>query len=87
MPPNPQELLGRPSFTQLLLNARNQFDVIIIDTPAGGKFADAELIASRAGAALMVARQNKTLLPAATQLARRLQNSGVALVGSVLNDG
>ena|SRR5450830_1509524 len=86
VPPNPQELLGRANFGQLLLTASSQFDVIIIDTPAGGNFADAELIASRAGAALMVARQNKTLVPNATQLARRLQNSGVALVGSVLND-
>ena len=86
VPPNPQELLGRASFTQLLLTASNQFDVIIIDTPAGGDFSDAELIASRAGAALMLARQNKTLVPNAIQLARRLQNTGVALVGSVLND-
>jgi len=86
VPPNPQELLGRANFGQLLLTASSQFDVIIIDTPAGSSFADAEIIASRAGAALMVARQNQTLVPAATQLARRLQNSGVALVGSVLND-
>ena len=86
VPPNPQELLGRPSFSQLLLSACNQFDVVIIDTPAGADYADAEIIASRAGAAVMVARQNKTLVPAATQLARRLQDSGVALVGSVLND-
>jgi protein-tyrosine kinase len=86
VPPNPQELLGRPSFSQLLLNASSQFDVIIIDTPAGADYADAEIIASRAGAAVLVARQNTTLVPAATQLARRLQTSGVALIGSVLND-
>lgn len=86
VPPNPQELLGRPSFNQLLLAASGQFDVIIIDTPAGADYADAEIIASRAGAAVMVARQNQTAVPAATQLARRLQDSGVALIGSVLND-
>ena len=85
-PPNPQELLGRPAFGDLLRMASQQFDVIIIDTPAGTEFADAEITAARAGAALLVARKNKSLVPQANQLARRLQDSGVALVGSVLND-
>ena len=86
VPPNPQELLGRPSFGQLMNLAAGQFDVVLIDTPAGADYADAELIAARAGAALLVARKNTTLLPQAIQLAQRLQDSGVALVGSVLND-
>jgi len=86
VPPNPQELLGRPSFGQLLQQASGQFDVILVDTPSGNDYADAEIIAARAGAALMVARQNITLVPQAAALARRLQDNGVALVGSVLND-
>ncbi len=85
-PPNPQELLGRPAFGDLLRVASQQFDVIIIDTPAGTEFADAEITAARAGAALLVARKNTSLVPQASQMARRLQDSGVALVGSVLND-
>ena len=86
VPPNPQELLGRNAFGALLQSAAQQFDVIIIDTPAGSEFADAEIIAARAGAALMVARKNKSLVPAAAKLAQRLQDGGVALIGSVLND-
>lgn len=87
VPPNPQELLGRPEFRELLGKAAQQFDVIIIDTPSGGDFADAEIIAARAGAALMVARKNQSLMPTVALLARRLQEGGVTLVGSVLNDG
>ena len=86
VPPNPQELLGRASFGQLLMTAAYEFDVILIDTPSGGDYADAEIIAARAGAALMVTRKNQSLVPSATQLARRLQDGGVALVGAVLND-
>ncbi|MFY8042434.1 MAG: chain length determinant protein tyrosine kinase EpsG, partial [Rhodoferax sp.] len=86
LPPNPQELLGRAAFGDLLRIASQQFDVIIVDTPAGHDFADAEITAARAGAALLVARKNTSQLPHAAQLARRLQDSGVALVGSVLND-
>lgn len=87
VPPNPQELLGRPEFRELLVKASQQFDVIIIDTPAGDDFADAEIIAARASAALMVARKNQSLMPNVALLARRLQAGGVTLVGSVLNDG
>jgi protein-tyrosine kinase len=86
VPPNPQELLGRPHFGQLLLTIIDQFDVILIDTPAGTEYADAEIIASRARAALMVARKNKSQLSDAARLTQRLQDSGVAMVGSVLND-
>ena len=86
VPPNPQELLGRPAFGALLRAAAEQFDVVMIDTPAGTDFADAEIIASRAGAAAIVTRKNKSSLPDATLLARRLQDSGVALVGAILND-
>lgn len=86
VPPNPQELLGRPAFGQLLLAATAQFDVVLIDTPSGSDFADAEIIAARAGAAIVVTRANQSLMPQAVQLCKRLQDGGVALVGSVLND-
>ena len=86
VPPNPQELLGRSTFIDLLVRATTRFDVILIDTPAGNDYADAEIIASRVRAALMVARMNRTLVPQTTALARRMQDSGVAIVGSVLND-
>ncbi len=86
VPPNPQELLGRAAFATLLKAAADNFDVVIIDTPAGTDYADAEIIASAAGAAVLVTRKNQTLVPEASLLARRLQDGGVVLVGSILND-
>jgi len=86
IPPNPQERLGRKAFEGLLQAASASFDAIIIDTPSGRDFADAEIISARAGAAVLITRKNVSLLPQAVALARRLQDSGVALVGSVLND-
>jgi len=86
VPPNPQELLGRTAFANLLKAAADNFDVVIIDTPAGTDYADAEIIAAAAGAAVLVTRKNQTLVPDAALLARRLQDGGVVLVGSILND-
>ncbi|AGX87458.1 chain length determinant protein tyrosine kinase EpsG [Candidatus Symbiobacter mobilis] len=85
-PPNPQELLGRLAFGNLLEAANQQFDVVLIDTPAGSVYADSEIIAARARNALMVSRRNATRIPDVIQLAQRLQSSGVELIGSVLND-
>ena len=85
IPPNPLELLNRPSFSQLLGAVARSYDIVLIDTPAALDFADASMIASRVGAALMVARRNETRVAAFSQLARILTGAGVAVVGSVLN--
>ncbi len=86
VPPNPQELLGRPAFAALLREAALDYDAIIVDTPAGAAFADADIVAARAGAALVLARKHASLLPATVAMAERLSQGGVALVGSVLNN-
>jgi chain length determinant protein tyrosine kinase EpsG len=86
VPPNPQELLGRPSFTILLESLIRDFDVVIIDTPAANEHNEAQIIATRAGSALLLAHKNISSIPEMTQLARSLQQTGATVVGSVLND-
>jgi Mrp family chromosome partitioning ATPase len=71
---------------QLLSAASHEFDVVLIDTPCGADYADADIIASRAGAALMVARKNQSGTPSIRLLAQRMQDCDVTLLGSVLND-
>lgn len=85
-PPNPQELLGRPMFESFVDTMSKEFDVIIMDTPAATKYADASIIAIRSGGALVVTRQNRTRLGAAQQLAGGLTDLGVMMVGSVLSN-
>ena len=87
VPPNPQELLGRPAFVETLHRLSRDFDVVIIDTPAGKQYADAQTIAARSGAAIMLARKDRSTLAEISQLAANIQQSGATLVGSVLNDG
>ena len=86
IPPNPQELLGRQSFSRLLMALGDDFDVIIIDTPPASACADAHTVAVRTGAALIVARQDKSSMAELAQFTRSLREFGVTLVGSVLND-
>jgi protein-tyrosine kinase len=86
IPPNPQELLGRQSFSKLLLSLGEDFDVIIIDTPPASACADAHTVAVRAGAAMIVARQDKSSMAHISKFTNSLREFGVTLVGSVLND-
>lgn len=85
-PPNPQELLSRPVFTQLLQRLGEHFDVIIIDTPPAAEYADAQAVAARTGGALMVARKNLSASSMLRDAAASISQAGAVLVGSVLNE-
>lgn len=86
LPPNPQELLTRPAFEVVLTKFASQFDVVIIDTPPAQATADAQVIASKAGSALVLARRNHTGEIALQSTVKSLQDSKVRVVGSVINE-
>ena len=86
VPPNPQELLGQAAFGKILDFAASKFDVVLVDTPPTAESADTQMIAARTRSALIVARKHKSALAATQQLAERLGQVGVNLVGSVLTE-
>lgn len=86
-PPNPQELLARPVFNALMATAAGQYDIVIVDTPAGAETADSQTIAARTRGAVVVARKDRSSAPALQAFVTSLQHSGVAVVGAVLNNG
>lgn len=86
VPPNPQELLGRPLFQKLLADLAKAYNVIILDTPAGDANADAQTIAVRAGGAMIVAHRHHTPVNATRALSERLTGAGALIVGAVIND-
>ncbi|MDR2093823.1 MAG: chain length determinant protein tyrosine kinase EpsG [Azoarcus sp.] len=87
VPPNPQELLARPLLGRMLLQLANSFDVILIDTPPAGSFAESVAIATLAGGALVVSRQDQTRIRALNELYAGLRDAGTAITGGVLNGG
>ncbi|MBB5019582.1 chain length determinant protein tyrosine kinase EpsG [Chitinivorax tropicus] len=86
IPPNPQELLARQLFFKVLQYYQRHFDIILIDTPSYDMGADLELVASRVGGALVVARNSHTKLKVVKSLQSDLVRSGVTLCGGVLNE-
>ncbi len=86
LPPNPQELLGRPVFEVILGHFAQQFSVVIIDTPAACEVADAQILAARADSAIMLARQNHTRQDRFAAAMRQLTQTGGNVIGSVVNE-
>jgi protein-tyrosine kinase len=86
IPPNPQELLARPVFDVILDHFAAQFSLVILDTPAASETADAQILAANAGNALIIARRNCT--PQAKLLAamEMFTDTGVNVIGSVINE-
>ena len=85
-PPNPSELLGRPSLGQMLRELAPKYDVILIDTPASSECSDVQMVAGRAGAALVVTRQNVSHVNQVRDLIGSLTEARAHLVGTVLNN-
>src|SRR5882672_2462250 len=86
LPPNPQELVTRPAFAQLLRRLEPHVAVIILDSPAAAESADAQTLAVRAGAALLVARKNVTRMARAKRVADSVLQAKGTIVGAVYND-
>ena len=85
-PPNPQELLARPTFGVLLERLAEHVDFLLIDTPPAAESADAQTIAARARAALFVLRKNHSRLWRVQAIAESVARARAAVLGAVLND-
>ena len=86
VPPNPQELLSRKSFAELIHKARDQYDVVIVDTPPATITSDAQAVAARCGGALLVSRLNKTRLSDLANVRDQLIVSDVQIIAAIVND-
>jgi len=84
-PPNPQELLSGPALGRFLQEMQTEFDVILFDTPPANACADAQNVAFQAGSAVLLARKDHTRLTDTTNLIRGLSDTGVRVVGTVIN--
>lgn len=85
LPPNPEDLLARPTLSHLLRRCEHDFDVILLDTPAWGDGSSARMIAAAARAAVLLVREGRTAVSEAATATRELRNVNAAVLGVVLN--
>lgn len=85
-PPNPLELLARPLFPKLLEELAKEFEVILLDSPSAAEYPEAQTIAVRAGAALIVAHKNTTRMWRVRGISDTVTHASATIIGTVLND-
>jgi len=85
-PPNPHELLSSRAMQYLLELAREIYDVVIVDAPPVLEYADAQMIAARAGGYVLVTRRHRTRMADVAAVQERLQPCGAVLLGAVVNE-
>lgn len=77
------ELISGPKFKEILREARELFDYVIIDAPPLGIFTDATVLINQADSAIIVVRANRTRYSAIERLLEPLPKE--RLLGVVLN--
>ena len=85
-PPNPLELIERTAFSILLSELLSKFDHVVVDTPSAAYGADASALAARCGAALVIARKDKSRVAALQDLVATLAQSPAKLAGVIMNE-
>lgn len=86
IPPNPSDLLASSVFSVMLSKLKQQFDVIIVDSPCT-VYPEVLNIAANVDRVLMVMRRHHTLISAARDVTMRLAGAGNSgkVIGSVLS--
>ncbi len=84
-PDNPAELLASARFDHVLDSLRQQYDIIIVDTPPLLAVTDPSNVAPRVDGVLLVIRLRKDARPLAAQASRMLETLDAKVIGVVIN--
>ena len=85
IPPNPSELLASDRMRELLLGAQRRFDLVIVDTPPLLAVTDAALVGAMVDGVVFTLHAGRVLRDEARASLDRLKQSGVRVLGTVLN--
>lgn len=86
IPPNPAELLSSQGLDALLQEVKNQYDIIIIDSPPLLSVTDAQILANKCDGAMMILNTGETDKRAAKKAQTLLAAAHTKILGVVLNN-
>lgn len=84
IPPNPAELLNSSKFKQTLEQLRDNYDMIILDSPPIGLVTDSGVIANKVDGTLFVVKSHHIDQRLAINSMKLLNNAGAKVIGTVL---
>lgn len=85
IPPNPSELLSSDRMRDWLKAVRGRFDFVVLDTPPALAVTDATIVGMLADGVVLTLRSGKVTREEARLCRDRLRQSGIKILGAVLN--
>ena len=82
VPPSPADLLSTGRIRQIISEASERFELVVIDGPPTLGLADAPLLAAAAGEVLFVVESSRTRTRAAVEALNRLEATGTHILGA-----
>nr|WP_116758297.1 CpsD/CapB family tyrosine-protein kinase [Priestia megaterium] len=86
IPPNPSELLGSKGMDALLEKAKDEFDLVIFDSPPVLAVTDAQVLSNLTNGVVLVINSGKTKIDDAKKTKELLENAKAKILGVVLNN-
>src|SRR5438445_5681360 len=86
VPSNPSELLGSDRMLQVIEHFKNQYDVVVIDSPVVISVPDTVILASRSEAVIMVHRPGATSRDMVRHAREKLDEVKANILGLVMNN-
>lgn len=86
IPPNPSELLGSQRMKQLIADLREQYDIILIDTPPNLAVPDGMIISSLCDGVILVVQAGKVKRDLVRKAKNNLEHAGARILGVLLNN-
>jgi capsular exopolysaccharide synthesis family protein len=85
VPSNPAELLNSAHAQEIFTRLRNQYDLVLIDSPPVLPVTDAAILSQHADATLMLAAAGQTRRSDLQRAVEKLDQVGAKILGTVLN--
>ena len=86
VPNNPSELAGSQRMKDFIQEVKSKYDMIMIDCPPVSAVSDPLMIAAATDGIIFVSKFNKIRREHARKTVQRVQDAGINIVGSCIND-
>lgn len=86
IPPNPSEMIGSRKMTLILEELKQQYDVILFDTPPVLSVTDALIISSLCDGVILVVNSGKVKKDVVKKAKAHLEHVNARILGAVLNN-
>lgn len=85
IPPNPSEMLSSAAMNKLLDVLKEEYDILMLDSPPIETFTDAQILAAKVDGAILVVQAGESKIESVKEAKNLLDRVGANIIGVVMN--